>query len=121
MFKNVPPQQVPAGLKAGQSSATQSIQHSVVSGSCTSASGTFKATVEAFETVTVPAGTFQNAVRLKLEQTESSGGGPSQSFSDTVWLVSGIGIVKEVSPEDGTRVLTFAHVGSTTVGTEGAF
>ncbi|HEY5291241.1 MAG TPA: fibronectin type III domain-containing protein, partial [Burkholderiales bacterium] len=71
---------------------------------------TTSATLEAFETITVPVGTF-NAVRVKQSVNLSGfvqGNQVNQSTTGTVWVVSGIGTVKSValSGDVITRLLT---------------
>lgn len=46
-------------------------------------------TVLAFETVSVPAGTFSNAVKLRVRKKTAAG-----SYDEYVWLGKGVGVVK---------------------------
>lgn len=59
-------------------------------------------TVKGFESVTVPAGTFSNCVKVERQATvtviaSSNGTRQSVQGTETIWLASGIGQVKQVS------------------------
>lgn len=71
-------------------------------------------TVKGFESVTVPAGTFSNCVKVERQATvtaiaSSNGTRVSVQGTETIWLASGIGQVKHVSQiadQTVTEVLT---------------
>jgi cyclophilin family peptidyl-prolyl cis-trans isomerase len=72
----------------------------------------FSSTPEAFETITVPAGTY-NTIRIQSSLTMSgnvSGQSINQTVTGTSWIASGIGLVKDVSfaGDVNTRLLTTA-------------
>jgi hypothetical protein len=78
--------------------------------------GTFKHTVtlEAVEDVTVPAGTFSDALKIKFEETYASG--ETYTVTGTVWLAKGVGEVK-YEQDDGTmEELVYASVNGKTYG-----
>jgi len=67
----------------------------------------FSLTFAGVETVTVPAGTFENC--LRLDQVMTLPGEPEDGFS--MWCAKGVGMVKEFYPPDYTRELVSATVG----------
>lgn len=63
-----------------------------------SATGTIsiETTVEGIENVTVPAGTFENCLKIKIKRNvASSDGSHTESTESTIWLAKGVGIVKD--------------------------
>jgi len=67
-------------------------------------------TLEAVETVTVPAGTFNNALRLKVFINDSEG-----TYTEKIWLAKGVGAVQmyrvsETNNTSGCFMTCASHV-----------
>mgnify|MGYP006269827173 CR=1 FL=1 len=65
--------------------------------------------VSGFESVTVPAGTFPNAVRVETQEVTEVQGGPDPVVNSTVWLANGVGLVKQTAVAtdlEGTETTT---------------
>ncbi len=79
-------------------------------------------TVEGIEDVTVPAGTFEDCLRVRFTGERASSDGNSETFAFTTWLAKGVGDVKSAGRQtatvDGqTTVATFKdELASATVG-----
>jgi len=57
-------------------------------------------TVEGIETVIVPAGTFEDCLRIKITENYALSGGSLSFIADyTLWLAKGVGIVKDTGSE----------------------
>lgn len=53
---------------------------------------TIKITVEDFQTITVPAGTFKNCAKISLDISHANG----KTYSPMIWLAPGVGAVKRI-------------------------
>jgi len=79
---------------------------------CTGSSGTasvsYGFSIEGIENITVPAGTFNNCLRIKGILTVN---GNTQTNEMTIWLAKGLGVVKSinVSKKNGSTVNTWTN------------
>lgn len=96
---------LPENVQAGtRHSVSFSGQHTTANGGATTGTGSFESLVEGTEDVTVPAGTFQKALRVHIRESRTSSGGNFTLAHDfTLWLAPGVGIVKESGIRSTTR------------------
>lgn len=75
-------------------------------GSSSTASVSYEFSIEGIENVTVPAGTFNNCLRIKGILTVN---GSTETSEMTIWLAKGLGEVKliNISKQNGTTVNTW--------------
>lgn len=105
----------PATFSIGDSHPYNSTIYYSDSGDITM-TGTISGTsfVEGVENVIVPAGTFEDCLRIKLTENYTYPDGFSITYEFTLWFAKGIGIVKEIGSEtyfiDGEIVGTFTYL-----------
>ncbi len=87
---------LPTSFAPGHSESVSSTVTSVSGGNTSTMQYTAGYLVEAVESVTVPAGSFANAVRVKYDYTYRYSDGATSSNSYNAWFVQGIGCVKTV-------------------------
>ena len=67
----------------------ESVTHTIPAGVIDDHAISFTITLEASETVTVPAGTYNNALRIKIEIEDGLG-----IYTEQIWLAKNVGMVK---------------------------
>jgi hypothetical protein len=115
----------PAAFSVGDSQTYSStVSYSDGEGLLDNGTITGTLTVEGIETIIVPAGTFEDCLRIKITETYALSGGSLSFTTDyTLWLAKGVGIVKDTGSETisvfGVPMGTFTwdeKLASTTVG-----
>lgn len=59
--------------------------------------------LQTIENITVPAGTFNNCLKLSYVGSYKESDGDYGNYSETLWLAKGVGIVRKVRSEDTKR------------------
>ena len=79
---------------------------------------TFKhtATLEAVEDVTVQAGTFSDALKIKIKLESTLASGETYTVTGTMWLAEGVGRVKWEGDDGTMEELVYASVNGKTYG-----
>jgi hypothetical protein len=74
---------------------------------------TMRITVDGTEDVTVPAGTFKDCLKIKVEEICSPGKqGDAITYTGWVWLAKGVGVVKWVRTTGRVELLTAFKLGT---------
>jgi len=91
----------PSAFSVGNSQTFNStVSYSDGEGLLDSGTITGTSTVEGIETAVVPAGTFEDCLRIKLTENYAlSGGSLSFTTNYTLWLAKGVGIVRDTGSE----------------------
>jgi hypothetical protein len=91
----------PAAFSVGNSQTFNStVSYSDGEGLLDSGTITGTSTVEGIETAVVPAGTFEDCLRVKITENYALSGGSLSFTSDyTLWLAKGVGIVRDTGSE----------------------
>ena len=91
----------PAAFSVGNSQTFNStVSYSDGEGLLDSGTITGTSTVEGIETAVVPAGTFEDCLRIKITENYALSGGSLSFTTDyTLWLAKGVGIVRDTGSE----------------------
>jgi len=97
---NPPVTIVPAEITIGSTyTFNTTINYIECTGISESASGSVETTIEGFEDVTIPAGTFKDSLKLKMVMTWSFPNNQVHVNENLIWLVKGLGEVKSITTQ----------------------